>query len=88
MMDVSAACGSSVIYDGPRALKLYRQGPGVATAALIRAGIPIVSQRDERTLELIFAKLGGAPSDLFSDGLDHYERPWYRDYFAGSTKHE
>jgi uncharacterized protein YbbK (DUF523 family) len=86
LMDVSAACGSSVIYDGPRSLKLYRRGPGVAAATLIRAGIPIVSQRDERTLALIFAKLDASPGELLTDGVDHYERPWYQDYFAPASK--
>ncbi len=83
LMDISAACGSTVIYDGPRRLKVYQRGPGVAAAALMRAGIPIVSQRDERTLALLFAKLGvTADGNLLSDGFDHYERAWYRDYFA------
>jgi uncharacterized protein YbbK (DUF523 family) len=86
LMDVSAACGSSVIYDGPRRLKAYRRGPGVAGATLIRAGIPVVSQRDEGTLALIFAKLGASPGNLLTDGVDHYERSWYRDYFFGASK--
>ena len=86
LMDVSAACGSSVIYDGPRRLKLYRRGPGVAAATLIRAGIPVVSQRDEGTLTLIFAKLGASPGALFKDGIDHYERSWYQDHFSGAAK--
>jgi hypothetical protein len=43
-----------------------------------------VSQRDERTLGLIFAKLGASETfdALRSDGLDHYERVWYRGYFS------
>ena len=82
LMDVSAACGSTVIYDGPRSLRTYRRGPGVAAAALIRAGVPVVSQRDERTLALIFAKLDVDASDRMSDNLDHHERFWYRDYFS------
>jgi uncharacterized protein YbbK (DUF523 family) len=64
LMDISAACGSTVIYDGPRRLKVYRGGPGVAVAILVRAGIPVVSQRDERTLGLLFTKLGVATVHL------------------------
>jgi uncharacterized protein YbbK (DUF523 family) len=81
LMDVSATCGSTVIYDGPRRLRVYRPGPGVAAATLIRAGIPVVSQRDERTLERIFAKLGAAAEAPFTDRADHHERRWYREYF-------
>jgi uncharacterized protein YbbK (DUF523 family) len=82
LMDVSAACGSTVIYDGARRLQVYRRGPGVAAASLMRSGIPVVSQRDERTLALLFAKLGVAPADAsFTDRVDHHERPWYREYF-------
>jgi uncharacterized protein YbbK (DUF523 family) len=81
LMDISAACGSTVIYGGPRRLKVYRRGPGVAAAVLIRAGIPVVSQRDERTLGLLFTKLGFASDVPFTDRADHYERCWYREYF-------
>jgi hypothetical protein len=81
-MDISAACGSSVIYDGARHLKIYRRGPGVAAAMLMRAGVPIVSQRDERTLALVFAKLGASTGELLTDGVDHFERAWLREYFA------
>jgi uncharacterized protein YbbK (DUF523 family) len=84
LMDISAACGSTVIYDGPRRLKVYRRGPGVAAAVLIRAGVPIVSQRDERTLALVFTKLGSAVDGPFTDRVDHHERSWYREYFRPS----
>ena len=82
MLDISATCGSSVIYAGLRRYGRYRLGPGVASAALLRAGIPVVSQRDERTLARIFAKLGVDASELLTDGLDHHERPWYRAAFG------
>jgi len=81
LMDMSAACGSTVIYEGPRRLKVYRQGPGVAAAVLIRAGIPVVRQRDEGTLGLLFTKLGVGTDVPFTDRADHHERRWYRDYF-------
>jgi uncharacterized protein YbbK (DUF523 family) len=80
LTDISAACGSTVISDGPRRLKVYRRGPGVAAAVLIRSGIPVVSQRDERTLGLLFTKLGVADAP-FTDRADHHERPWYQEYF-------
>ncbi|MEO9140735.1 MAG: DUF523 domain-containing protein [Polyangiaceae bacterium] len=77
LMDISAACGSSVIYNGPRSHKVYRLGPGVAAALLLRAGIPVVSQRDERTLARIIQKVGAPVEDVVTDGFDHYERDWY-----------
>jgi uncharacterized protein YbbK (DUF523 family) len=81
MMDISGACGSNAIYQGQRHLKTYHKGPGVAAAAVMRAGIPVVSQRDERTLQAIFAKLGAACDDLLTDGKDFWERDWYQNYF-------
>ncbi|HTB75243.1 MAG TPA: DUF523 domain-containing protein [Polyangiaceae bacterium] len=80
LMDVSAACGSQVIYDGPRHLRTYRAGPGVAAALLIRAGIPVVSQRDLRTLGFISERLG-RPDLAPPGGRDHHESDWYRQYF-------
>ena len=50
MLHVSGACGSSVIYDGLRAGGKYQHGPGVAAAAMLEAGIPVVSQRDLKTI--------------------------------------
>lgn len=83
LMDVSAACGSQVIYDGPRHLAVYRAGPGVAAAALIRAGIPVVSQRDLRTLGLVFRRLGH-PRLAPTTEHDHHETEWYLRYFYGT----
>jgi hypothetical protein len=77
LMDTSATCGSTVVYKGPRRLGVYRRGPGVAAAAVMATGIPIVSQRDERTLGLLFAKLGVTDAP-FTDAIDHHERAWYR----------
>ena len=45
LMDTSAACGSQVIYDGPRHLRVYRAGPGVAAALLIRSGASAIPGR-------------------------------------------
>jgi uncharacterized protein YbbK (DUF523 family) len=79
LMDISAACGSTTIYSGRRSLKVYRKGPGVAAAAVLRAGIPVVSQRDFATLRLIMRKLGR--EDLAVPGVDHKDGDWYRSYF-------
>ncbi len=84
MTDISAACGSQVIYDGSRMVpedqKRYRRGVGVATAMLIRLGIPVVSQRDFKTLERLRAK---ADPDYTPDpeAIDHHETEWFRGYF-------
>ena len=82
LMDVSGACGSTVHYVGRRRDKRYLRGPGVAAAAIIRAGIPVTSQRDERTLAAIFAKLGAEAGAPLGDRLDFHERDWYRGYFG------
>jgi uncharacterized protein YbbK (DUF523 family) len=83
LMDISAACGSQVIYDGPRHLGIYRAGPGVATALLVRSGLPVVSQRDYRTLGVILRHLG-RPDLALPDGQDHHESDWYvRQFRAG-----
>lgn len=83
LMDMSGACGSTVTYLGSRFAenKQYQQGPGVAAAALIRAGIPMISQRDDRSLRLLRGLLDG---NLSTEGTerDHWEKEWYQTYFA------
>jgi uncharacterized protein YbbK (DUF523 family) len=80
LMDVSAACGSQVIYDGPRHLKHYRIGAGVCAALLMKNGYRVVSQRDYRTLEVLTFKLD--KSHRIDEGaVDHHETEWYRGYF-------
>lgn len=81
LMDISAACGSQVVYDGNRELKNYRRGPGVCAALLIRNGYPVMSQRDFGTLRRIFSKLG-EPAPGMLPLLDHHETAWYRSYFG------
>ena len=77
LTDMSAACGSQVISDGSRLVQAprYQKGVGVATAMLLDAGIPVVSQRDFRTLALLRARLerGYRPPD---NTQDHHEHPW------------
>jgi uncharacterized protein YbbK (DUF523 family) len=86
LMDISAACGSQVIYAGGRPAAPYRVGWGVAAALLAEAGIPIVSQRDWRTLDRIFCKLDASRSTDRSP-KDHHESDWYHEYFASLEPH-
>lgn len=82
LTDMSAACGSQVISDGSRLVpdRRYRAGVGVATALLLRSGVPVVSQRDHRTLGRIRGLLD---PEVHHDGavLDHHETGWYRSSF-------
>jgi uncharacterized protein YbbK (DUF523 family) len=82
LTDMSAACGSQVISDGCRLVeeRRYRAGVGVATALLLRNAVPVVSQRDHRTLGRIRALLD--PSfTIDPSAVDHHETDWYRAYF-------
>jgi uncharacterized protein YbbK (DUF523 family) len=84
LTDMSAACGSQVISDGCRLIEVrrYQKGVGVATALLLGAGIPVVSQRDFRTLALLRARIepGYEPP---SDALDHHEHSWTLEHLPG-----
>jgi hypothetical protein len=71
--------------DGPRHLNVYRSGPGVCAALLIRGGIPVVSQRDLRTLALFFRKLGHEELGPPEAAHDHHESEWYRGYFGAKS---
>jgi len=81
LLDISAACGSQVIYDGHRDDKRYRKGPGVCAALLIQSGIKVISQRDYRSLGLLRRKLDPGYA-LDETATDHHETAWYRDYFS------
>ena len=80
LTDMSAACGSQVISDGCRLVEArrYRAGVGVAAALLLRHGIPVVSQRDHRTLESIRAHLD-LEYEVDTSRIDHHETRWYRE---------
>ena len=83
LLHISGACGSSVIYDGHRDLKQYQRGPGVAAAALLRAGIPVVSQTDYRALRLVMSRpIPGwqAPGGLPERNM--WEEGWYQQRFG------
>jgi uncharacterized protein YbbK (DUF523 family) len=79
LMDVSTACGTQVIYEGPRHLKNYRIGAGVCAALLMKNGYRVVSQRVYRTLEVLTSKLD--KSHRVDGAVDHHETEWYRGYF-------
>ncbi len=81
LMDISAACGSQVIYNGFRAQRAYQPGQGVCAALLIRHGIKVVSQRDHRTLGLVLGKLDPTYT-LNAARSDHHETQWYIDTFG------
>jgi uncharacterized protein YbbK (DUF523 family) len=84
LMDISAACGSQVIYKGTRSKsRVYQASQGVCAALLIQAGIPVISQRDFKTLHAIRRKLDPQlpPGD---DLRDHHEGDWYRDNFVSA----
>lgn len=80
LMDASGACGTQVIPDGCRFDEPRRRqrGVGVAAAALARAGVPLLSQRDHKTLGLLLARLD---PDFVPDpdAYDHHESPWVRE---------
>jgi uncharacterized protein YbbK (DUF523 family) len=84
LTDMSAACGSQVISDGCRLVEARRwqKGVGVATALLLDAGIPVVSQRDFRALALLRARIdpGYAPP---KDARDHQDHPWTLEHLPG-----
>lgn len=83
LMDVSAACGSQVIYNGSRFAenKMYQIGAGVAAAQLIRNGFKVISQRDYASLEIVYAKLDPTYTPDLSK-IDHHEIAWYKEYFG------
>jgi uncharacterized protein YbbK (DUF523 family) len=81
LMDISAACGSQVIYDGARSQGQYQAGQGVCAALLVRHGVKVVSQRDHRTLEAVLGKLDPGYR-LNPAARDHHETQWYVEIFG------
>ncbi|QEE50951.1 DUF523 domain-containing protein [Flavobacterium alkalisoli] len=82
LMDVSAACGSQVIYDGNRFAenKIYQIGMGVCAAQLMRNGFKVISQRDYASLEIVYSKIDSAHT-IKTDAKDHHGIDWYKEYF-------
>ncbi len=82
MMDVSAACGNHVIYDGNRYAedKKYQIGMGVCGARLNQKGFKIISWREYESLEILYSKLDqNHIIDKSAKNFDQNE--WYIDYF-------
>lgn len=82
MMDISAACGSTVIYRGNRFAqnKVYQIGAGVAAALLMQNNIPVISQRDYASLEILYSKIDPSHS-VDTKTIDHHQTDWFREYF-------
>lgn len=84
LTDASGACGSQVVsldcrFDVPRK---HQRGVGVATAALLDAGVLVVSQRDFHTLARLRARLD--PSFVVDPALrDHHQHPWVLENLPG-----
>ena len=80
LMDSSGACGTQVVYEGCRFddPPQRQRGAGVAAAALARAGIPVVAQRDFKTIGLLLARLD---PEFVPDpnACDHQESAWVRE---------
>ena len=85
MLDLSDSCGSNVIYDGHHTPKKYREGVGVSIAMLLRAGFPVISQRDDASLGRIRAALDPtytSPTGTF----DFTEHPWFVETFRSGSR--
>lgn len=82
LMDISAACGSQVIYSGNRFSenKIYQIGAGVCAAQLILNGFKVISQRDFASLDILYSKID-PDHQRRSDLKDHNETEWFKDYF-------
>lgn len=82
LMDVSAACGSQVIYNGNRFSenKIYQIGAGVCAAQLMRNNIKVISQRDFASLEYLYHKLDSTHA-INTEAKDHHQIDWYKEYF-------
>lgn len=82
MMDISAACGNRVIYDGNRYAeqKKLQLGMGVCGAQLNRAGYKIVSWREYESLEILYSRID--PTHVVNqDAIDYDKDEWYMGYF-------
>ena len=82
MMDISAACGSRVVYNGNRNAenKQYQIGAGVCAAQLMKNNFLVTSQRDFASLEVLYAKID-TTHVIDPTQKDHHETTWYKSYF-------
>lgn len=82
LVDISAACGSQVIYNGNRFSKnkVYQIGAGVCAAQLLRNGFRVISQRDFASLKILYTKAD--KTHLINvNAIDHHQTDWYKKYF-------
>lgn len=87
MMDISAACGNHVIYDGDRYAKnkKYQIGMGVCGAQLHRAGFKIISWREYESLEILYSKID--KNHIFDVSAKDFDKnEWYLGYFQDKDK--
>lgn len=86
LMDISAACGSQVLYKGHRLHQnpTYQAEMGVCAALLQRNGFEIISQRDYRSLEILLSKVKPKHT-IDPSALDHHETAWYKSYFSDKS---
>jgi len=82
MMDISAACGNHVIYEGNRFAedKKYQIGMGVCGAQLHKAGFKMISWREYESLEILYSKLD-PNHQIDNTAKDFDQHEWYREYF-------
>lgn len=82
MMDISAACGSTVIYDGNRFSenKVYQTGMGVCAARLVKGGVRVFSQRDFAYLQILYHAIDPEHA-IDSNAINHHQTAWYKEYF-------
>ncbi len=85
LMDISAACGSQVIYNGNRFSenKIYQIGAGVSGAQLLRNGFKVISQRDFASLEILYSKIDDG-HHIDPKKVDHHQIEWYKNYFKNN----
>jgi uncharacterized protein YbbK (DUF523 family) len=86
LTDISAACGSQVIYRGARGDGVHQRGQGVCAAVLIGNGFKVVSQRDHRTLAHLMHKLDPRVR-VDPEARDHHETEWYVEHFGTGADH-
>ncbi len=82
MMDISAACGNHVIYEGNRFAedKKYQIGMGVCGAQLHKAGFKMISWREYESLEILYSKID-PNHQIDNTAKDFDQHEWYREYF-------
>ncbi len=83
LQNMSAACGTSVISDGCRLVKVrkFQKGPGVCSALLMRNGFRVVNIADLRTLELLHKELD-PNHEIDQTAINYDESDWFHGYFG------